>query len=128
MAIQTTDRRWQDWVTLVLGIWLFISPWALRFEPGMPAQSWNFYVLGVAFFVFAIGAINMRTLWEEWVTLVLGIWMIISPWVLAYSGNVNARDDAVIVGVIIGAMSIWALAVPHGPDRLVTLDHGAVRR
>jgi SPW repeat-containing protein len=129
MATQmTTSKRWQDWVTLVLGIWLFFSPWILGFESNMPAQSWNFYILGIAFFVFALAAINMRTLWEEWVTLVLGIWMIISPWVLAYSGNVRARDDAIILGVIIGVMSIWALAEKHLPAGEIGVDQGALRR
>jgi len=25
-------NRWQDWVNLLLGAWLFISPWALGFS------------------------------------------------------------------------------------------------
>lgn len=40
-------RRWQHSANLVLGIWLFVSPWILQFmvnELGM----WNAFVLGVA--------------------------------------------------------------------------------
>lgn len=102
--------KWQDWVTLVLGVWLFFSPWILGFYSAMPGASWNFFVLGVAFVVFAAFALNLRTLWEEWVNLVLGIWMIISPWILAYNANTTARDDAVIVGIIVAVMAIWTLA------------------
>jgi hypothetical protein len=122
MAQHTDTKRWQDWVTLVLGIWLFISPWALGFYAAMPAASWSFFIVGAAFVVFALAALNMHSLWEEWVTLVLGIWMIVSPWVLAFSHNSNARDDAVIVGLVVGVMSIWALAERHAPPREAELD------
>jgi hypothetical protein len=36
--------------------------------------------------------------------------MIISPWALSYSANAAARDDAVLVGLIVGALSIWSLS------------------
>lgn len=116
-------KRWQDWVTLVLGIWLFFSPWILSFYSAMPDASWNFFVLGVAFVVFGAFGLNLRTLWEEWVNLVLGIWMIISPWVLQYSGHSAARDDAVIVGIIVAVMAIWALADRHLQIGNSTADH-----
>lgn len=121
--LRTTDKRWQDWINLLLGIWLFFSPWILGFRSEMPGQSWNFYVIGAAFFVFAVAALNMRSLWEEWVNLVLGIWMIISPWVLRYSGNPSARDDAVVVGIVVAVLSIWALAEKHVPAREPDVEH-----
>ena len=127
MANQTVTRRWQDWVTLVLGIWLFISPWALGFYAGMSAASWNFFIVGAAFVVFAVAALNLRTLWEEWVNLVLGIWMIVSPWVLGFSGTSGARDDAIIVGLIVGVMSIWALAERHLPAREADMNRSLGR-
>ena len=102
--------KWQDWVTLVLGVWLFFSPWILGFYSSTPGASWNFFLLGIAFVVFAAFGLSLRTAWEEWVNLILGLWMIISPWVLAYSGITAARDDAVIVGVINVALAIWLLA------------------
>jgi hypothetical protein len=100
-------------VTLVLGIWLFFSPWILSFYSAMPAASWNFFILGAAFVVFGAFALNQRNLWEEWVNLVLGVWMIISPWVLRYAGNITARDDAIVIGALGAVMSIWALADRH---------------
>ena len=106
----TTNKRWQDWVSLVLGIWLFVSPWLLGFYSSIPRDSWNFFIVGVAFIVFARFALNLRTLWEEWVNLALGVWMIISPWALSYSANAAARDDAVVVGLIVGLLSIWSLS------------------
>jgi hypothetical protein len=102
--------KWQDWVTLVLGVWLFFSPWILGFYASIPGASWSFFLIGIAFVVFAAFGLRTRTAWEEWVTLILGLWMIVSPWILAFSSTIPARDDAVIVGVINAAMAIWALA------------------
>lgn len=107
------SRRWQDWVTLVLGIWLFFSPWLLGFYSQMPVASWSFFVVGVAFVVFAAFALNLRTLWEEWVDLALGAWMVISPWVLGFDGISRARDNAVVIGLAVAMASLWALADRH---------------
>jgi SPW repeat-containing protein len=115
MMANTMTRKWQDWVTLILGIWLFFSPWILGFYTVLPGPSWNFFLLGIAMVVFAAFALNLRTLWEEWVNLALGIWMIISPWVLRYSANTTARNDAIVVGVIVALMAIWALAERRTP-------------
>ncbi|WP_167772989.1 SPW repeat protein [Ramlibacter humi] len=117
MAHRTANKRWQDWLTLLLGIWLFVSPWLLGFRAELPNQSWNFFVIGAAFFVFSIAALNMRSLWEEWVNLALGIWMVVSPWVLRYSGNVSARDDAMAAGIVAVVLTVWSLVLTHELDR-----------
>lgn len=127
IARNARNTRWQDWVTLVLGIWLFFSPWILSFYGAMPAASWNFFILGAAFVVFGAFALNQRSLWEEWVSLVLGVWMIISPWVLRYAANVSARDDAIVIGVVVAVMSIWALAERRTPIGDATADHSLSR-
>jgi hypothetical protein len=119
---QPMAMKWQDWVTLVLGVWLFFSPWILGFYSSMPGASWNFFLLGIAFVVFSAFGLSLRTMWEEWVTLVLGLWMIVSPWVLAYSTITPARDDAVIVGVINAALAIWTLAERRAG--VAVHDHG----
>ena len=28
----TPPKQWEDWVNLVLGIWLCVSPWVLKFD------------------------------------------------------------------------------------------------
>ena len=50
--------------------------------------------------------------WQDPVNLILGIWMLISPWVLNYSGEAAAMWNAVILGILIGAVAIGALVQP----------------
>ncbi len=63
--------------------------------------------------VFAIVGLNARWLWEEWVNLALGIWLIVSPWVIGFHTNVAARDDALLVGIVAGVMALWSLLERH---------------
>ncbi|MCL5961511.1 MAG: SPW repeat protein [Chloroflexi bacterium] len=39
-------------------------------------------------------------LYLPWIAVILGIWLIISPWVLNFSGDQPAIWNAVIVGII----------------------------
>lgn len=34
-----------EWINVLLGIWVFIAPWVLRFA-GIPAASWNHWIVG----------------------------------------------------------------------------------
>lgn len=117
MATSTTpgrSMRWQDWLSLVLGIWLFVSPWLLDFHSQIPAESWNFFAVGAAFAVFAAVGLGLRSHWEEWINLALGIWLILSPWVLFYNDNARASGDAMVIGAIVTVLSIWAIGVRNG--------------
>jgi hypothetical protein len=49
------------------------------------------------------------------VNFILGIWILISPFVLGYSGNISAMWNNVIVGIVIvmiSAFRIWARSSP----------------
>ena len=50
---QPTRNLALSWINLILGIWLFISPWVLRFSHERAATS-NDVVLGIIVFVCAI--------------------------------------------------------------------------
>ena len=111
-------KRWQDWVMLILGAWLFLSPfWMPGYASTQSVAAWNAYVLGVLVVIFAWWAIVSPRPWEEWVNLVLGIWLIIAPFVLAFNtSEPGATWNQIIVGVLIGADAIWALTQYSHPQ------------
>lgn len=47
--------------------------------------------------------------WQDSVNLVLGVWLVISPWVLQFAAEPRAMWNAVILGVVIAAAAILAL-------------------
>lgn len=111
---------WQDWVNLVIGLWLVASPWLLGFS-AVPAAAWNAWIVGAAVGVVAIWAIVQFAQWQEWVNLVLGLWLIISPWILNLGATApGVYWSFVISGVLIAGLAAWDLAAHRHPPRVTT--------
>jgi SPW repeat len=105
----------QDWINLVLAVCLFISPWVVGFAvEGTP--TWNAWIVAVLLGVLAIGTLTVFAEWEEWANLALGLWLIISPWILGFAASMPATWTHLIMGVAVAAASAWAVwGHRHGP-------------
>jgi hypothetical protein len=99
-------KHWQDSVNLVLGLWMLVSPWLLAFQ-AEAKPMWNSVILGILIAAVALYALFQVFAWEEWANAVFGAWLLVSPWVLGFSGV--AMLNAVIVGVLVLALALWAL-------------------
>jgi len=47
--------------------------------------------------------------WINWAILVLGVWVVISPWVLGFSAFAPALWSNVIAGVLVAILALWQL-------------------
>ena len=103
-----TKQRWQDWINLIAGVWLFISPWLFGFSH--MGFSWDAFVMGAVVIIFSVWALSDKRQWEEWVNLIIGIWVFFSPWILGFSGMSAALWNMLIVGAVVVILSIWALS------------------
>jgi hypothetical protein len=101
-------RRWQDWVNQVLGSWLFLSPWVLEY--GGTAAAWNAYVLGAAIVLFALIAAYVPKAWEEMINTLLGVWLVVSPFVLGFAEPKRIALHTVLIGILVTAFAVWAMA------------------
>ncbi|KKS25478.1 MAG: SPW repeat protein [Candidatus Wolfebacteria bacterium GW2011_GWA2_42_10] len=45
----------------------------------------------------------------NWVSLILGVWILISPWVLGFSALTTALWSNVIVGALVAILALWQL-------------------
>jgi hypothetical protein len=113
--LRTHQFKWQDGVNLLLAIWLFISPWVLQFYPGatigVMAAAWNAWIVAIVIGVFAIAALVKTQPWEEWINLIAGAWVFVSPWVLGfYTGHTLVLWSSLIVGALVFVLSIWDLS------------------
>jgi hypothetical protein len=102
---------------LILGVFLFFTPWMFRFPAGM--QSQNAMVSGIIIAVLSIAALAAFTIWEEWLNLIVGLWLILSPWALEFQLSPGLRADATI-GFLVAVLAIgelWARA--QTPSRQV---------
>lgn len=104
--------RWVDWANLILGIWLFISPWILHLAVPGAASPGNFWWAGGAIIIFALWALTAPwARWTEWINGILAIWLFISPWVLGFADVPRAGWDAWAVGVVVFILAWTGLAV-----------------
>ena len=104
--------RWQDWLNLVFGLWLFSSPWLLQYFTAQPyttqtAASWNSIIFGAVVVGLTVKALYIpkKKNWEEWVNLAMGLWLLVSPWILGFYMQTLATLNMVIVGLAIAALS-----------------------
>jgi hypothetical protein len=110
-----TNAKLCDVANLILGAILFFSPWLFGFESG--AVSQNAYTSGIVIAVLSIAALAAFAVWEEWLNLIAGLWVVVSPWVLGFNGT--ARTVHVVIGLIVAvlaAIELWLMY--QNPPRL----------
>ncbi|MBF9029952.1 hypothetical protein HKCCE3408_06070 [Rhodobacterales bacterium HKCCE3408] len=114
--------HWQDGVTLVAGIVLVVALFVLNVSApegqSLTLVTWNFVAVGALTAITALGALVAFKQWEEWIAMVLGGWMIISPWILGFSDIPLLMWTAVICGVVIVAMGLTVLISPDDKSRI----------
>jgi 4-amino-4-deoxy-L-arabinose transferase-like glycosyltransferase len=108
MAMQLSTRRWQDQLTVVLGLWLIFSPLVFGFPPEAP-QALNFYLAGLAMVVLAAWDLIKTYMWAVVLNILIGIWVVVSPWVLSMSGFRDIVNNAVIIGLAVIILGMWEL-------------------
>ena len=104
---EKVSTAWQDAINLVLGAWLVLSPFILGYA-GEAAPARNAYVVGATIVVMAAAAIWAFQKWEEWISVLLGLWLIASPWALGYSAMQTPLWNQIVIGVIVGGLALWS--------------------
>lgn len=100
-------RRWQDTTNLVLGILLLISPWALGYDSAS-AAAWNAWVMGVWVALGAGLALADMALFVEWIVAFGGLWLFLSPRILAFTDHSLATVVQAAFGGVIAFLALWA--------------------
>ena len=107
-----------DVANLILGAILFLSPWIFGFDAGRASENAN--IAGIVIAVLAIAALAAFAVWEEWLNLIVGLWTLVSPWILGFQGT-TAMTVHVVIGAavaILAAIELWITS--HNPPRLTT--------
>ena len=98
-------------LNIVAAVWLFISAFAV---PMNLELAWSnalvAVVIGILAAIRAGGTYDQS--WMSWVNVVLGVWVVVSPWMLAVSPAETLVINNVATGVIIAILAAWsALAI-----------------
>lgn len=106
-------NRWQDWLNMLLGTWLFASPWLLKYADDVPRAASSAWISGAAIVLVAAIALYSPKAVEEIANALLGIWVAVSPWVLGFAANRDVTTNALFIGVLATLLAIWAAEFGH---------------
>ena len=109
-----------DFIKLALGVFLILTPWTFGFT-AVTVASGNAWISGAMIGLVSIAAMVALAEWKEWVSLVFGLWVAISPWLLGYQATVisSMRANAAI-GIAIVLLAAAKLAMIHRSPPHVT--------
>ncbi len=102
-----------DVYQLALAGLLMLSPWLFVFaRPAVIADAW---ISAAVVVVFSGAALLVFREWEEWITLLVSIWIAASPWLLGFQ-HTQAAHVMLGAGILIGYLAVLELWLIHyGP-------------
>ncbi len=115
-----------SWIIAVAGLWEIVAPFIF----GMTATTaflWDAIIIGLALVVLGVWAAlaNQETTvkYLNWINAVLGLWLIIAPFVLSYSSAAAAMWNDIIIGLVVLVLGAWA-ALAVGSQTQQPMGHG----
>jgi predicted MFS family arabinose efflux permease len=87
---------------LILGAILIFSAWIFGFTAA--PQSENALATGILLIAASIAALTVFAAWQEWLSLIVGLWLIASPWVISFQ-SIEAVRIEVTIGIIVAAFA-----------------------
>jgi hypothetical protein len=107
--VTTAAKRWQEWASFALGLWLAVSPWAADYAEHHAATA-NAVFLGLG---LALGSHFQAALDDcqgEWLNLAAGLWLIAAPFYLGFE-NAVATATSICVGGFVAGLAGSALSL-----------------
>ena len=93
----TSAKRWQDQLILLLGLWFFITPWVFGY-PIPSVQAWTAFISGAVIALLAAFDLYKTYFWAVTLNLLLGL-----------AGNVELMWNSLIVGVAVAVLALWEM-------------------
>ncbi|WP_426442993.1 SPW repeat protein [Bradyrhizobium genosp. P] len=110
-----THRPWEDWFGMLLGLLIMVSPWfPIQVSDVVDLERshliLNSFVVGML--VLGLAQLEYVALhrWQEVASILLGLWLIASPFVLGYSADQMLQLWHIALGalvVVVGALQLW---------------------
>jgi hypothetical protein len=99
--------RWQDWVTLVAGLYAALSTiWV----DGASGATPTLIVLGALIVITSLVSLaRPGVVATEWILALWGVLLFIAPWVMTYTQGSGASWTSWVVGVVTVVLSLTAV-------------------
>jgi len=93
----------------VAGLWFFVSPWTF-FGVSEQPDAWNCWLVGAAVVLLTMVRLTAPLITRalSWPITVLGVWVLISPWIFGYSGDGARLASSIGVGAVLVGFSLMS--------------------
>ena len=107
------DVVFVDGPVLLAGLYFAISPWVVHFSGTRPDLTVNNLILGISVALLGIGLTTApRRMYSLcWAMSAIGVWMIISPWVVTRFPDAGMIWNNVVVGAVTCVLGLIAAGV-----------------
>ncbi len=96
---------WQCWASFGLGLWLAAISVSLSRFPLF--NTIDDFLVGIVVIILAVWS-GLRRILPMWVTVAIGMWLVIAAWTPGISGNtISHLTNGLIVGILIMVFSAW---------------------
>lgn len=99
-------RRWQDWMMVILGGWLFVSS---VLSAGHGAYDLAARIAGALVVGFALWGLSApASQFPRWACIVVGAAVVIVPNVLGYLVNSAVAWNTYLTGLLLIVLAVWS--------------------
>ena len=101
-------RKWEDWLGMLLGVLIALSPWFAGQAAGELAVL-NAVAVGAVVLLLAESELVDLHRWEETLELLCGLWLIVAPFVLGYTWAALSTWHFALGGIVtlLAAIELW---------------------
>jgi hypothetical protein len=123
-------RKWRresvlDLYNLAFAIVLFVMPWFFTRASGVTVIDLR--ACGVAIAVLSVVAMFGYANWEEWGNLLIGIWLIVSPWILGFA-HTRAMHYSIGIGLAVAFFSLLELWLVYDKAHFEPQPHAGEKK
>ncbi len=91
-----------DGPVFLLGLYCAASPWIVHYTTSQPPLVTHNLIMGIAIGLLALGFTRApeRMYGLSWAMCALGVWMIVSPWIVGDSPDAGVVWNNIIIGAL----------------------------
>ncbi|TAK69068.1 MAG: hypothetical protein EPO13_09515 [Actinomycetota bacterium] len=116
---ETVAARLVAGLSFMAGLYAAISAWVIGFD-GQGRMAVSNLVVGIAVAVLALGMASAyeRTHGLAWVSALLGVWLIVSPWLIdGVDRTAQLLWSNIVVGAVVVVLGLAGMAMEMGAAR-----------
>lgn len=109
-VMQARQVRTASGLDVLAGLWLVVAPFIFNYSSNGGSVA-NDVAVGIAVLLLAgvqVTGDNYRYSWPSWANVLLGAWLLVSPFVLSFPSGSAAMWNDVVLGVVVGGLALYS--------------------